>query len=87
MVSNNYFYLIIICLHTVIWFHVFLSNTNDFQTDLFDPYMGPMQVLTRRVRVDPGLMAMKEYSILPKSLELKPHHQMQISVISRLSLF
>ena len=31
---------IIICLHTVVWFQVFLSNTNNFQTDLFDPYMG-----------------------------------------------
>ena len=24
-------------LHTVIWFHVFLPNNNNFQTDLFDP--------------------------------------------------
>ena len=28
--------IIIICLHTVLWFHVFQSNTNYFQTDLFD---------------------------------------------------
>ena len=27
--------------HTVLWFQVFLSNTNNFQTDLFDPYIGP----------------------------------------------
>ena len=34
----NYSYLIIvICLHTVSWFQVFLSNTIIFQTDLFDP--------------------------------------------------
>ena len=26
-------------LNTVIWFRVFLSNTNNFQTDLFDPYI------------------------------------------------
>ena len=32
--------IIIICLHTVIWFHVFLYNTNNFETDLFDPKMG-----------------------------------------------
>ena len=37
----------IICLHTVIWFHVLLSNINDFQTG--------------RVRVDLGVMAMKGY--------------------------
>ena len=50
-----YFYLIIICLHTVIWFQVLLSNTknlqtiiwfhlfesnaNIIQTDSLDPYM------------------------------------------------
>ena len=33
MVSIKYFYLItIICLHTVIWFQVFLSNSNNLQT-------------------------------------------------------
>ena len=25
----------------VIRYHVFLSDINNFQTDLFDPYMGP----------------------------------------------
>ena len=43
MVSNNYSYLIkiimiiIICLHTVMWFQIFLSNTNNVLTDLLDP--------------------------------------------------
>ena len=33
MVSSDYFYLIIIIsLHTVIWFQVFLSNTNNLQS-------------------------------------------------------
>ena len=43
MVLTNYFYLIIkiSCLHTVIRYQVFLSNTNNFQTDLFDLYMEP----------------------------------------------
>ena len=32
MVWSNYFYLIrAICLHTVLWFQVFLSNTNNLQ--------------------------------------------------------
>ena len=26
-----------ICLQTVIWFYVYLSDTNNFQADLFDP--------------------------------------------------
>ena len=28
--------IIIICLHKVKWFYVFLSNKNDFQTDIGD---------------------------------------------------
>ena len=28
-------------LYTVIWYQVFLSNTNNFQTDLFDSSVGP----------------------------------------------
>ena len=38
----KYFYLIIIiCLHTVIRFQVFLSYTYKFQTDQFDQWIGP----------------------------------------------
>ena len=38
MFSSKYSYLIImvIGLHSVIWFQVFLFNTNNFQTDLFN---------------------------------------------------
>ena len=36
MISSKYSYLIII-IYTDIWFQMFLSNTNDFLTDLFDP--------------------------------------------------
>ena len=33
MISRDYFFFILttLCLHTVIWFQVFLSNTNNFQ--------------------------------------------------------
>ena len=42
--------MIIICLHTVIWFQVFPSNTNNFQTDLFDPEQsGPGSNVNERV--------------------------------------
>ena len=36
---SNYSYSIIIIIwwHTLIWFQVFQSNTNNFQTNLFDP--------------------------------------------------
>ena len=36
-----------------------------------------------KTRVDLGVVTMKEYSTLPRVLELKPHHQMQVSVIPR----
>ena len=32
-------------LHMIIWLQIFLSNSNHFQTDLFNPEMGPKQVL------------------------------------------
>ena len=46
------------------------------QTVLFDPLIGPYQVLPLRVRVDIGTMAIKEYSTFPKPPALQePHHQ------------
>ena len=36
-----------------------------------------------RVRVDIGVVAMKEYSTLTIHLEVEPHHQMQFSIIFR----
>ena len=37
--------------------------------------MRPKWVLPLWVRVDLGVMLMKEYSIFPKTSELEPHHQ------------
>ena len=37
--------------------------------------------------MDLGVMATDEYSELPRSPELEPHHQMQFSVIPRTPLF
>ena len=43
---------------------------------LFNPYIGPYQVLQLRAREDLGAMAMKESSAFPKaSASLEPHHQ------------
>ena len=33
---------------------------NNFSTDLFEPYMGPQQMLLLKDRVNLGLMIMKE---------------------------
>ena len=38
-------------------------------------------LLPHQVRVGLGVKTMKEYSRLPKDLELKPHQQMKFSVI------
>ena len=47
-----------------------------YQTVLFDPWIGPYQVLPLGTRVDLGAMAMKEYSTFPKApVLLEPRHQ------------
>ena len=45
--------------------------------------MVPKELLTRRVRVEQGVMTMKEYYALPRSLELESHHQMCNSFFKR----
>ena len=43
---------------------------------LFNPQIGPYQVLPRRATVDLGAMAMKRCFVFPKALALLgPHHQ------------
>ena len=50
---------------------------------LFNPSIGPYQVLPCRARVDLGAKAMKGYSAFPKAPALlEPHHQI-VSVITR----
>ena len=45
------------------------------KTVLFDPKIGPYQVLPLRARMNVGVMAMKEYSTFSKALALlEPHH-------------
>ena len=48
---------------------------------LFDPKIGPYQVLPLRDRVNLGAMVMKGYSVMPKSLALLQSHH-QINAIS-----
>ena len=70
---------------TVIWYKLFLSNRNNFPSVLFDPYMGPLQVLPLWVTVDQGVM--KGYFTLHRAPELDPHHQMQFSNLLRTTTF
>ena len=53
-------------------YQAFLSDKNNLQIDLFDLLIGPLL----QDRVDLGVMTMKGYSILHRSLELEPYHQM-----------
>ena len=56
--------------------HLFALRLNIRQFVLFDPWIGPFQVLPLRARVDLGAMAMKGYTAFPKAPALlKPHHQ------------
>ena len=46
------------------------------QLVLFNPWIGPYQVLQRRTRVDLGAMAVNGCSAFPKApASLEPHHQ------------
>ena len=80
--------MLLICLHFVKWFQVFLCITSNSikhksfvytqlngPTVLFDPFIGLYQVLSQWVRVDLGAMEMKRRCIFPKALRLEPHHQ------------
>ena len=89
MVSSKYPNLItiIICLQIVKWFQVCLSNTNNFQTNLFNQYRSPQQIHPFQVKLDHRIITTKEYSTHLRAKELEPHHQMQFSVIPRIPLF
>ena len=49
--------------------------------DLFDTW--DPNTLQLRFRVNPKVVAMKGYSILPRALELEPHHQIHFSIESK----
>ena len=63
---------------TVLFLIIQFSKSTQFkyQTVLFDPLIGPCQVLPCQARVDLGVMAMKGYLAFPKAPALlKSHHQ------------
>ena len=58
------------------WLNVKTINFKQFSLALFDPLIGPDQVLPLWDRVDQGVMAIKWYSAFPKAPAiLKLHHQ------------
>ena len=57
------------------------SNMNDCKTDLFDPKIEPLQLLSIHIKVDMVIMAMKRYSTFPRSLESNPNNQMHLSYV------
>ena len=65
-----------VLLQSFVWTQfIFKSTQIKFQTVLFDPQIGPYQVLPLRARVDLGVMKIKAYSALPKAPALlEPHH-------------
>ena len=53
----------------------FLCIQFNGQTVLFDPSIGPYQILPLQAREDHGAMVMKGYSAFPKApVLLKPHY-------------
>ena len=60
-----------------------ISNSENDNIFLFDPLMEPLLILSLLVIVDLEVMAKKGYIIFLQVPELEPHHQIQISVISR----
>ena len=62
--------------HPRLWSPTFLLIYLHTYFVLFDPYIGSYQVLSLRVKMDLGAMAMKGYLIFAKSPNLEPHHLM-----------
>ena len=78
-----YYFLIHETLNTVVWFQVFLSNANNFQTDQFNPWTDSRKVLQLRGRVGLRVMVIKRYSIISRAPELGSHHRIDFNVITR----
>ena len=76
MVSSNFFYfiIVIICLCIIVWFQIFLYNSKNFQTGMFDPYMKLKEVLPLRVRIYLRVMAIKGYSTIIRALGLESYY-------------
>ena len=58
-----------------LWYQVFLSNINSFQTYQSEPKIGPLQILPFQVTMDLEVMEMKMYSTFSRAPELDSHHQ------------
>ena len=91
--------MLIICLHTLKWFQVLLSNTNSFictQLNGFKYCYLTLIIQSNNSSIDgnlTGITTLGERETvsnvnerilhIPKTLRLEPHHQMQFNAISR----
>ena len=71
----------------IVLLRMVLSNTINFQTDIFNQLIEPKQVQPLWFRVDLGVIVMKGYFTFHRSPEVMLHHQMQFSVIRRTPTF
>ena len=58
--DDDDFYLLVICMHTVVWLQIFLFNTNNFQSNLF--WIGHKKIQPLQVRVNVVKNGIKVYS-------------------------
>ena len=75
---------IIICLHIIIMYVVFLTNTNNFETyvsisPIYDLKKGTTTTTT--TNLDIGVIEMKGFLTLSRASEQEPHYQLLFDVI------
>ena len=78
--------IILINRNIFIWFQAFLSKTNDFKTDLYDPSNEQWQVVLHQARLNLVVMSITEHSKIHRSPEMELIHQMQFNTISNISI-
>ena len=74
-------------MHTIIWSRVFLSKSNNFQTDLFGWRWEPNRFNHSLSEWTKEYWQCKGNSTHPSFPKLKPHHQIQFSVLPRTHSF
>ena len=67
----------------LVWFQVFLCSSNNFQKYLF---WFRDWTLTVSTTLGPRIMTMKDFTLVPRTPKLEPHHHMQFGVIPRILL-
>ena len=84
-----------VSIRLVFFFYPYMLGNHDHFTFMFPllcscfqgilctrSYTGRKQLLSRRVRVNLGVMAIKEYSTLSRTIDYEPHHLIKANAIS-----